>query len=379
MHLVVELFFSQIKSIISFVETPLVQFNYNTAQSKGGAIISSSSNVLFEQSSTILFNNNQAETGESIFSIKYSIVKIKDNLKVKFNNNTARWYGGPPYLNLNYDVTFDENGIVTCTGPRTFPICIHNQCFCKNIDHALANLTSNVLIKLTIDVMLSSVALLDNVQNISLIGQNNPTITCDGDGGGLHLVSCHNCTIDGITWDGCGTKFNSSPVFKIENSSRIVIQNCTFKHSIGQAIVFSEMSGNVNINHCNFINNTNYSGHGAAIKYLSNYADSQITTMNNCNFTNNSGALSIIFIGQLEIPLHGIFILNNSYFYDNQGTSIYLFNQNLYITGKSLFCNNTAENGPGIFATDHSNIIFSNHSTTIFDNNTALNSGGRLI
>ena len=140
------------------------------------------------------------------------------------------------------------------------------------------------------------------------------------------------------------------------------------------------MSGNVNINHCNFINNTKYSSHGAAIQYLSNYANSQIA-INNCNFTKNSGALSIIFIGQLEIPLytmHRIYILNNSYLYDNQGTSIRLFNQNLYITGKSVFSNNTAENGPGIFTTDHSNIVFSKHSTTIFDSNTALNSGGAI-
>ena len=264
------------------------------------------------------------------------------------NNNTARWYGEPPYSNLNYDVTFDQNGTIKCSGPRTFPICIHNQCFCKNIDHALANLTSNLLIKLTIDVRLSSVALLHNLHNISIIGQINPTITCNDNGGGLHFISCHNCTIDGITWYGCGTKFNSSPVLKIENSSGIVIQNCTFKHSIRQAIVFSNMSGNVNINHCNFVNNTNYNSHGTAIQYLSNCTDTQIAIINNCNFVNNSGALSIIFIGKLEIPLHGIFILNNSYFYDNQGTSIYLFNQNLYITGKCLFSNNTAENGAGI-------------------------------
>ena len=66
-----------------------------------------------------------------------STVKFDNNLKVKFNNNTAKWYDGPPYSNLNYDVKFDDNGIVTCTGPHAFPICIHEQCFCKNIDHAL--------------------------------------------------------------------------------------------------------------------------------------------------------------------------------------------------------------------------------------------------
>ena len=228
--------------------------------------------------------------------------------------------------------------------------------------------------------MLSSVALLYNLQNILIIGQNNPTITCSDNGGGLHLASCHNCTIDGITWDGCGTKFNSSLVLKIENSSSIVIQSCTFKHSVAQAIVLSGMSGDVNINHCKFVNNTNYSNHGVAIQCSSNnyHTNSQLVSVNNCNFTNNSNAFSIIYIGQHKIPMNEIFVINNSYFYDNQGTSIYLSNQNLYIRGKGMFSNNSAENGSGIFATDHSNIIFSNHSNILFDNNTAMNSGGAI-
>ena len=196
---------------------------------EGGAISSKSSSIWFEQNSRIYFNNNRAQFGESIFSTNYSTIKIKDNLKVTFNNNTARWYGGQPYSNENYDVTFDENGIVTCTGPRTFPICIHKQCFCNNIDHALKNATNNTIIKLTIDVILSSVPFLNHLQNISIIGQNNPTVSCKNNGGGLHFVSCRNCTIVGITWDGCGSKISSSPVLKIENSSSIKIQNCTFK------------------------------------------------------------------------------------------------------------------------------------------------------
>ena len=370
--------FSQSKSAISFDETPLVVFNYNTAQFEGGAISSYSSSVLFEQSSTIHFNNNQANYGESIISSDYSNVLIEENLKVKFNNNTARWYVGPPYSNPSYDVTFDNNGIVTCTDPQTFPVCIQEQCFCKTIDHALAYLTNNTSIKITTDVVLSSVVLLRSLQNISIVGQNNPTINCDGASGGIHLVSCHNCTIDGINWDGCGNKSHSSPTLKIEKCSSIEIKNCTFKHSMGQAIVFSEMSGDANIHHCKFMNNSNHIGYGAAICYSSYYLDSQLAlTISNCNFTNNVDAVSIIYI-ELASPAYGISIINNSYFYDNQGISVFLSNQNLWIMGKSSFTGNTAENGAGIFATNHSTITFSSHSITTFDDNTAVNSGAAI-
>ena len=368
--------FSQDKSVISFDGTPLVVFNYNTAQFEGGAISSNSSSVLFEQSSTIHF---QANYGESIVSSNFSTVNIEENLKVKFNNNTARWYVGPPYSNPSYDVTIDNNSIVTCTDPQTFPVCIHEQCFCKTIDFALAYLTNNTLIKITTDVILSSIVLLSSLQNISIVGENDPTINCIDDGGGLHLVSCHNCTIDGINWDGCGNKTTNSPVLKFENCSSIEIKNCTFKHSIGQAIVFSEMSGDANIHHCKFMNNSNYISHGAAICYSSYHLDSQLAlTINNCNFTNNVGGISIIYIEQLTSPVYGISIINNSHFYDNQGISVFLSNQNLCIMGKSSFTGNTAENGGGIFATNHSIITFSSHSITTFDDNTAVNSGAAV-
>ena len=362
--------FSQDKSAISFNETSSVTFNYNTAQSVGGAISSSRANVLFEQSSIIQFNNNQARIGESIFSTSFSNVTIVENLKVKFNNNTARWYVGPPYSNPSYDVTFDSNGIVTCSDPQVFPVCIHGQCFCKTIDYALAYLTNNTSITITTDVTLSSVVLLSHLQNISIVGQENPTINCDG--GGLHLVYCHNCTIDGINWNGCG----NSPVLKIENCSNIEIKKCIFKHSIRQVVIFLGMLGDAKINHCKFVNNSNHIDRGAFL-YYSSYSQHALT-INNCNFTNNVGAASIVYIEQLDSLNYGISILNNSHFYDNQGISVYLSNQNLYIMGNSSFNKNRAKYGAGIFATNRSTITFSNHSSTTFDHNTAVDSGAAI-
>ena len=138
--------------------------------------------------------------------------------------------------------------------------------------------------------------------------------------------------------------------------------------------------GDTEINHYKFLSNSVYTGHGTAIYYSSNYSDPQLPfKINNCNFTNNVDAISIIYAEQLKIQVNGIFILlNHSHFYDNQGISFFLSNHNLQITGNSTFTNNTAENGAAIFAANNSIITFSSHSTVIFNHNTAKNSGGAI-
>ena len=75
---------------------------------------------------------------------------------------------------------------------------------------------------------------------------------------------------------------------------------------------------------------------------------------------------------------YGISILNNSHFYDNQGISVYLSNQNLCIMGNNSFNENRAKHGAGIFATNHSTITFSNNSSTTFDHNTAVDGGAAI-
>ena len=268
----------------------------------GGAISSfMMSSVLFFQNSIIYFNENQARHGGSIYSSDNSTVTIDKKFAVKFNNNTARWYGGELYSNRSYDVAFDSNGVVTCNTPNTIPYCIQKRCFCKDIEGALASLTmsNNVLIQLTIDVMLPSFITLKDIKNITIIGHNNPTINC-GKTGGLHFISCKSVTLVGIIWNECGALDNVSnsaiPGLKFENSSSITIQNCSFQHSVGQAILLSEVSGVVNINHSKF--KTNYfRGHGSVIHYSSNnIVHSQLYfIINNCNFTKNiNGKVSFI-------------------------------------------------------------------------------------
>ena len=170
--------------------------------------------------------------------------------------------------------------------------CVHENCSCYSFDHALADLTSNVLLNITTDVTLTSVIHASNLVNVSILGHKSPTVYCRG-AGGIHFTSCHNCIIQGITWDGCGTD-NDEPGLQLTNSSDITIQKCSFQHSRGQAVALSEISGYLNINNCKFANNSQYKGHGAIINILFGTVKNslQFFKIQACDFSNNKGARS---------------------------------------------------------------------------------------
>ena len=269
--------------------------------------------------------------------------------------------------------------------------CIYRNCSCPSLYNALANLTSNVLINISTDVELSSIILIGGLANITIIGHNHPIVNCNNSGG-LHFISCYNCIIEGITWKGCGARNisddddNIYPVLQFTNSSNITIQYCSFQQSIGQAVVLSGMSGDVNINYCNFLYNKQYEGHGTAIHYSSNdmLLRSPFKLMiAGCSFFYNERAKSIIHFSHLSTNYNFNFCkylnLQNSVFRQNNGVSIYLFNQDLHINGNVKFYNNTAENGGGIFISDHSNVIIHKSTTVTFVYNRATNNGGAIF
>ena len=194
------------------------------------------------------------------------------------------------------DFSFSGSG----EGDNGSVCCVYGNCTCCSLDHALANLTSNLLINITTDVMLSSLGKLPDLENVSIIGYNNPTVILKNDGG-VHFTSCYNCIIEGIIWDGCNTDNihdQTEPGLMLKKSSNIAIQNCLFQCFLGQALVLSEVSGDININNCSFVNNSHYRGHGAAIHYSSNgTTDSHfVFNITNCNFSYNKGAESFIYI-----------------------------------------------------------------------------------
>ena len=250
--------------------------------------------------------------------------------------------------------------------------CVYGNCTCNSLDHALANLTSNVVINITTDVMLSSLVKVSDLQNASIIGHNNPTVNCTTVG--IHFTFCHDCFIRSVTWDGCGTTISDNytePGIKLNHSSNLTIQNCSFQHSIGQALVLSEMSGDVNINNCKFANNSHYRGHGVAIYYSYMYNarkssnDQFVFVINNCSFTNNKHNKSLVYIKNRLFSYHKI-IFKNFIFSSNQGISVYVINHKIYINGKVLFQKNVGEDGAGIYISDHSTVVFDVNSNVTF-------------
>ena len=241
--------------------------------------------------------------------------------------------------------------------------CAYGNCSCNSLDYALANLTSNVLINITTDVTLSSLTKPSNLENVSIVGHNNPTVNCTNIGG-IHFTSCHNCVFQGIIWHGCGSgnlDTNAEPGLKLSYSSNITIQNCSFQHSIGQAVVLSEVKGDVNINHCQFVYNCDYRGHGAAIHYLSNNVTNHsqlLFKMNSCKFTYNEGAKSLIYIENKNFEQNNSISFCHFSFCHNQGTSVYVVNQKLNFHGNLLFVNNTAQYGAVIYISNKAAVIF---------------------
>ena len=250
--------------------------------------------------------------------------------------------------------------------------CVYGNCSCSSLDHALANLTSNVLINITIDVTFSSLIEASNLQNISIIGHNNPTVNCRNVAG-IHFNFCYNCIIQGVTWDGCGVN-KLWPALKWTFSSNITIQACFFQHSIGQAVVLSEVSENVNINHCQFVYNGHYKGHGAGVYYSSSNLQN-LLTISNCSFSYNKDAKSLVYIQNtiLQSQNNDSITFQHSKFCHNQGViSIYVANQRLSLSGELLFQNNTAKIGPGIYIHYYSSVEFGENSNVTFIQNYAI-------
>ena len=200
-----------------------------------------------------------------------------------------------------------DNSLSNGKGDNT--CCVYGNCSCNSLDIALASLTSNVLINITTDVTLSSFIKVSDLQNVSVIGYNNPSVNCRSIGG-VHFTFSYNLIFKDITLSGCGSRLNyhtkSGPGLNLSCSSNVMIQNCLFQHSLGPVVVLL-MSKNV--------------------------------TISSCRFSNNKAAC------------------------------IYVKNQNVFFTGKNLFINNTVDNTGGIYISDHSTVVFNKSSNVTFIKN----------
>ena len=256
--------------------------------------------------------------------------------------------------------------------------CVYGNCSCSSLNQALSNLTSNVLINISTNVTLSSLVIAPpDIVNVTIIGHNNPIVNCK-DSGRVRFTSCDNCTIQGITWDGCGTDDPTEPGLKLSNSSNINIKNCFFQYSKGKALSLSEITGDVNIDHCDFVHNSHYKHHGAAIHYSSsNITNGSVFMISDCNFAYNSAQSLVYTENTISKHKNNISIRSTKFCY-NQGISVYAVNKNIILNGKNFFHNNTAEIGAGIYISDHSTVIFGETSDITFTQNSANSNSGSV-
>ena len=82
--------------------------------------------------------------------------------------------GSQRIVYVSEPISDDEDLYTSGDGDSNLMCCVHENCSCNSLDHALANLVSNVLINITTDVMLSSlIGNASNLENVSIIGHNN--------------------------------------------------------------------------------------------------------------------------------------------------------------------------------------------------------------
>ena len=376
-----------IDTFISFEGFSATVFSNNIAKDYGGAITSEEeSEIIFCNNSTVTFTHNNAPFGEIAYCGNNSNLTSKGNSTVMFNDVIAKWCTNMrclPYTGQGV-VTIDSNGIVWCSDQKAFT-CLSENCNCKILQHLLRDLkygTSNVVVKLADRAILSSVVWLKYLRNVSIIGENNLTVLCDRSY--IEIDHCNDLTFQGITWIGCGAhnliSNHANAVMTVAGSS-LFIQKNTFQYSFGPALHFRNGYSDYTITHCSFMN-SNYRDHGAAI-YIDHYPSySDASIINNCDFSHNEGVKSIIYLpmGDSYYLYNGSMYFNNTKFYNNQGVSIYLSsNCFVHISGDILFKNNIAENGAGIYISDHSTIVFGDNSNVKFINNSVDHNGSAIF
>ena len=237
--------------------------------------------------------------------------------------------------------------------------------------------TSNTIINISTDVVLSSIVTLEGLDNIRIIGQGNSTVNCN-DIGSVKFISCNNVTIEGVIWERCG--FDNAPGIEFYNSSNIVLQSSSFHHSVGQAVVLSNMLGNVYINDCQFTHNKYYKGHGAAIYHTSSPEQSTQVQLviNNCDISFNGPAESVVYIDNSNNKVNGhISLLQNSTLIQNKGVPIYISHTSLVLNNSVSFKDNNATAGGGIYSRN-SIITFDDKCNVSFHNNSVGSNGNRF-
>ena len=254
-----------------------------------------------------------------------------------------------------------------------FPCCVSGNCTFHSIDDILNNISSNNTIVCITNDMLSSNVTLEGLENIMIIGHRNPVVQCNDVA--VKFISCKNVTIEGIQWEGCGSK--DYPGIEFYNSSNVSFERCSFHNSKGKSVLFSEVSGAVNISNCNFTHNNEYRGYRAAIHFFPPTFTQHNLVVQNCKFIFNRATQSLVYINGSGSSIRGHVHLQDNEFVNNAAVPVYISHTNLHILGRVLFNGNTAKSGGGIYSYN-STVIFYDKSDVNFTNNSVTDSGGAI-
>ena len=265
------------------------------------------------------------------------------------------------------EVFAGESGGLNERGHNKLPCCVSGNFTFYSIADILNNISNNAIVNITTDVVLSTNVTLKSLENITIKGHRNSVVKCN-DVGAVKFISCKNVTIEGIQWDGCGSK--DYPGIEFCNSSKASFERCSFCNSKGRSILLSKMSGTTWIKHCNFTHKNEYSRHGTAIHYLpnDNTHGQHKLVVQNCKFIFNTATQSVVYADGSSTRITGHVCLQENEFVNNTGVPVFISNSNLQIKGSLLFKGNVA--GGGIFS-NNSYIIFYGKSEVKFINNSA--------
>ena len=230
-------------------------------------------------------NRYNTNNGSLIFIDSEYFHDDEDNLNIrgsdianKYFKHCDEYYGsGSGYSSEDKPDSgsgYSSSGCVCCTT---------TLCLCDSIQDALHHAHNDTVILMagSVDLMASmgppllyplTTTTFENFTNLSLIGYNNATIDCDFLRS-LHFKTCHNVTIQNITWINCGSNINGRPIIldgppninivnhnffnyfykyglNLDTCSNVYLKNCTF---IGSKIRIFAISGTLHINQVNFL------------------------------------------------------------------------------------------------------------------------------
>ncbi|XP_065896009.1 uncharacterized protein [Dysidea avara] len=289
---------------------------------------------------------------------------------------------GKVVMVMNY---LDSKILAAASGEFQNVCCINGDCDCYSLDHALSKLTSNTLINITTDVVLSSFVEIQRIQNITIIGHNFPTVRCRGEADSLSVLFSKN---NASEEDG-GAIYSQNCHIKFDSNNEVQFDDNLAKRSGGA--IHSKNDGCKNIlrfeggSITSIIFDSNHATNkGGAILIQGTYCmfkGSVMVTFKNCS-SQLGGAIhccSTAFVlceGRSKVN----FTNNNAFLLGGALYASWL--SGITMTGSStlVFHSNIAgTNGGAIWSGNYSAVMFIENSTVNFVANIAKSNGGSLF